>query len=45
MTLRAQGELARAPELHEEALAGLLRVLGDNHPATLGFDEGLAEVR
>lgn len=33
-TLRAQGDLARARELHEQVLAASRRVLGEEHPDT-----------
>ena len=34
-TRRALGDLQGARDLHEQALAGYRRVLGDDHPNTL----------
>ncbi len=40
-TLRAQGELSRARELHERVLEVRRRVLGEDHPETLRARDNL----
>ena len=42
LTLRSQGDLGAARELHEQVLAGRRRVLGEDHPATLASMANLA---
>ncbi len=43
--VRSQGQSQLALELHEQALAGRQRILGDNHPDTLNSMNNLAATR
>lgn len=45
MTRRALGDLPGARDLHEQALAGRRRVLGDDHSDTLTSMNNLTQVR
>ena len=42
---RALGDLQGAHNLHQQALTGFRRVLGDNYPSTLQSKVNLAQVR
>jgi hypothetical protein len=44
-TLRELGDLEGAHVLHDQALAGRRRVLGDDHPDTLQSTNNLAAIR
>jgi tetratricopeptide (TPR) repeat protein len=42
-TLKAQGNLSEAPEIHEKVLESQRRILGEDHPNTLTSMNNLAE--
>jgi hypothetical protein len=42
---RDLGDLKGAHDLHEQALAGLRRMLGDDHPHTLTTKERVSDLR